>query len=411
MVNKTAGTAMLALCMAEPELARAENPLDNVKLSALVEAGITATNNDPASNVNFGHLLTDKHDQMVLNQAMLTAQKDLDPKVAGYDWGFKLQGFYGADARYTHAIGLLDHTTDDRNQFDITEANLLAHLPAVTTDGVDVKAGLYSTPLGSEVIQASGNYLYSHSYIFNFGLPYKHTGILTTTHAGPMLDVYLGLDTGTNTTFGARGDNNGALAGIAGLGLNNLMDGKLTVLALSHFGPENPSRNANGTSHADDVGRYYNDVVVTYKPDDTWTFVTEGNFVRDDLTHANGGGAAQYAVYAWAPWLSLVGRAEIFGDPNNAFVAGFPGNNDFVNFERGLPLQKPLITAAHGTTYAGLTLGANIKPPQVPAMVEGAMIRPEVRYDSTLTGAKAFNDAKDNDQWSFGMDVVVPLSF
>ena len=32
----------------------------------------------------------------------------------------------------------------------------------------------------------------------------------------------------------------GAIGGIAGIGLN-LMDGKLTVLALTHIGPENPT--------------------------------------------------------------------------------------------------------------------------------------------------------------------------
>ena len=56
-----------------------------------------------------------------------------------------------------------------------------------------------------------------------------------------LIDVYLGVDTGTNTTFGPWGDNNGAVGGIVGFGLN-MMDGNLTVLALSHMGPENPTR-------------------------------------------------------------------------------------------------------------------------------------------------------------------------
>ena len=43
----------------------------------------------------------------------------------------------------------------------------------------------------------------------------------------PLLDIYAGIDTGANTTFGPLGDNNGAIGGIGGFGLN-LMDGKLT---------------------------------------------------------------------------------------------------------------------------------------------------------------------------------------
>src|ERR1019366_1199476 len=105
----------------------------------------------------------------------------------------------------------------------------------------DLKVGQYSTPLGFETIDPSTNPFYSHSYIFNFGLPLEHTGVLSTTHVSPLLDIYLGVDTGENTTFGPRGDNNNSIAGIGGFGLN-MMDGNLTVLVLSHMGPENPSR-------------------------------------------------------------------------------------------------------------------------------------------------------------------------
>ena len=48
-----------------------------------------------------------------------------------------------------------------------------------------------------------------------------------------------------------------------------MMDGKLTVLALSHFGPENPSRGLAPLGfNADNYMRYLNDVVVTYKATD-----------------------------------------------------------------------------------------------------------------------------------------------
>ena len=97
---------------------------------------------------------------------------------------------------------------------------------------------------GAEVISAPDNPLYTHSYIFNFGIPFKHTGIMTTTHVTPALDIYAGVDTGVNTTFGHRlddfrsGDNNKAAAFHGGIGLNNLFNGALTILATTHIGPE-----------------------------------------------------------------------------------------------------------------------------------------------------------------------------
>lgn len=393
--------------MANAALGQEANP---IKFSALLDAGITVTDTSPDSGVNYGHLLTDKHDQLLLNQLMLTAQKDLDPKATGYDWGFKAQGFYGSDARYTHYIGVFDDDTDSRYQFDITEANVLGHLPLLTDGGIDVKAGLYSTPMGAEVIAASGNTFYSHSYIFNFGLPYKHTGLLTTTHASPMVDVYLGVDTGVNTTFGNRGDNNDRIAGMAGLGLN-LLNGDLTILGFSHFGAESPSRGPNGSPEANHQGRYLNDITAIYKATDKLTLTTELNYIKDDLAEAQGYGIAQYAVYAVNDWLSLGARGEVWWDMNGFFVAGFPGNRDFVNVQRGQPTERDLIAPGTRTTYGAITVGASIKPQGLPSQVEGMTIRPELRYDRALNSVDAFDDLTSRDQWSVAVDLVLPVTF
>ena len=77
--------------------------------------------------------------------------------------------------------------------------------PGSPTGGIDLKVGQYPTPLGYETIDPSTNPFYSHSYIFQFGLPFKHTGALATTHVNDVLDIYSGIDTGTNTTIRAAG--------------------------------------------------------------------------------------------------------------------------------------------------------------------------------------------------------------
>ena len=139
------------------------------------------------------------------------------------------------------------------------------------------------------MIDPSANPFYSHSYIFQFGLPFKHTGALATIHVNDTLDVYSGLDTGTNTTWGPLGDNNSAIGGIAGFGLNNLMGGNMTILALTHVGPEQATRllsgvnYANGmpTANANGQWRAFNDIVITWKMSDSFTSTTELNWVRD----------------------------------------------------------------------------------------------------------------------------------
>ena len=227
--------------------------VDGIHLSAQFDAGIMGNPSIPADGLNFGQLFTDHANQFQLNQLLVTANKPLDPKDSGYQWGFKIQALYGSDARYTQFLGELNRVDpNQRYQIDIVEADALAHLPWLTEGGIDLKVGQYPSPLGYESIDPSTNPFYSHSYIFQFGLPFKHTGVLATTHVSSVLDIYAGADTGANTTFGPLGDDNGAGGGIAGFGLN-LMDGNLTVLALTHFGPEQATRllaplgvNANG---------------------------------------------------------------------------------------------------------------------------------------------------------------------
>ena len=194
------------------------------------------------------------------------------------------------------------------------------------------------------------------------------------------------------------------------------MADKLTVLALTHIGPENASRalspvgfNANG------YYRYFNDIVVTYKATPALTLTTEINWVRDDFgtsgvltgrpAPANAFGIAQYASYTMSDTLTLNGRAEIYRDDNNFFVAGFSNNNGFDQFQKGF--ATPITAALHATTYGELTAGVTYKPAGLPPVISGLMIRPEVRWDVDLGGARAFNSNKDNESVTLASDVVL----
>ncbi|MDR3531923.1 MAG: outer membrane beta-barrel protein [Rhodopila sp.] len=406
---------------APPAAADAPPPgywINGIHLSAQLDAGFSLNPMRPSTGLNWGQLFTDHANQAQLNQLLLTANKPLDPKDPDYQWGFKLQFMYGSDARYTQFLGELNNVAPgDRYQLDVVEANVLAHLPILTEGGVDLKAGQYSTPLGYETIDPSTNPFYSHSYIFQFGLPFKHTGLLTTTHVNSLVDVYAGVDTGTNTTFGPLGDNNGAIGGIGGFGLN-LMGGNLTILALSHVGPEQATRvlspqgfNANGE------WRSYNDITITYKASDLLTLVTELNWVRDAYGFANkpvnGFGGAEYAAYTLTDTLTLNGRVEVWRDDHNFFVASYSGNNDPVRVEQGLsPISNVYAAPGGSTTYGALTLGVTYKP-TLPAPVTGLAIRPEVRWDHAFTSNNPFNqnppafNKGGANSFTFGADAVL----
>jgi len=384
---------------------------DTIAFSGHVEVGITGNVDGPRNKINYGQLFTDKANTPLLNQLMGTIERPLDPKATGYDVGFKLQAFYGTDARYTHFLYEGDEIFDGRNQFDVVEANVMLHTPWLTAGGIDFKVGQYPTLLGAEVIPATGNFFYSHSYMFNFGVPLKHTGGYTTVHAMPWLDLYAGIDTGVNTSiFG--GDNNRAVAFLGGVGLN-LMDGALTVMYATHIGPEQPTPTKHTAGFSPDADmRVFHDMVITWKVTDALTSMTDINYVRDSAVNAVGKGIAQYLTYKMNDWLSLGIRGEVWrGDA--AFHGEFPDNFDFVEVEKGSP-RGVQIAPVGTTTFAAVTVGANIKPLAQVRHLEGVMVRPEVRYDHTLDNAKPYNTDQTGTgqsprQLTFAVDFILPF--
>ena len=391
----TAAPATAPVAPAEPE-----SWASSITLTGQLETGFVFNPSFPSQRNNFGQLLTGGANQPILNQATVTLQRLINADKPGdYETGFKFQAMYGSDARYVQPLGIFNHAINNQIQPDIVEANGSIHLPWLTEGGIDVKAGLYPTPLGNETIDPSTNAFYSQSYIFNFGLPFINTGVIATVHATSAIDIYGGFDTGANTTFGMGGDNNSAEAGILGLGLN-LMDGNLKVLGLSHFGPENAAKLVPNANH---YYRYFNDLIVTYKVNDALTLTTEGNWVHEQLNGADGYGATQYAAYTLSDTLTLNGRAEVWRDNQGFFVASFTQPHGFVQSQLGNPAT---MISAKPTTYGEITLGLTWKP-AAPSPIAGLMIRPEIRYDASLNNSKPFNAGTNNGAFTMAIDAVL----
>ena len=373
-------------------------PESRFKIYGWVEGGVTFNTSSPRDNQNFGHLFTDRANEPLLNQAVITFERTLDPKASGFDWGFKAQFLYGTDGRFIHSLGLLDLATKDIVQPDVVEAYLNLHFPVITEGGVDLKVGKFVTLEGAETIDPRANVFYTHTYIFNFGIPFNHTGALATIHTTKWLDIYGGITRGVNTSWD---DNNSSYSFHGGIGLN-FLDGKLTALASTSIGAETPNNNHDN--------RYLNDLTVIWKVTDKLTSITDFNYIQDDgvAGTAKGYGVAQYFTYALNDWLTLGARGEVWRDEDGFFVAQFASQNDYIHLERGDGGFVPDVRTVGGgrTTYGALTVGVTIKPP-MPKPLTGLMIRPEVRYDRSLNDTRPFNDSSQRGQFTAGIDVIV----
>jgi hypothetical protein len=422
-----------------------------VMFSGWVDGGTSINPDDPDNHVNFGQLFSDQANTFRMNQLVLTAEKDLDPAATGLDWGFKIQGLYGTDARFTHSFGLFDRATNSPYQFDFIEANALAHLPVVFSGGIDLKAGIYSTPIGYEVIDAPGNFFYTHNYITNFGIPLKHFGLLSTSHVNDLIDIWAGVDTGNQGSFPKRGsvaDTSASILG--GFGVNNPIP-NLTILALAHLGPANGYVQGdkcsnpgllcytNGAGQRQDPNhhaRQIYDVVTTYKWGDNWTFANEINAIKDDLSPAltpghsgaTAEGTSVYAIYKLNDQWSFGARGEVFRDDQGFFVSAVQESDAFVNAERFIPTTYPAFNSAYNAgkaTYGDITIGANYVPPIPPLPLNASLtIRPEIRWDhawgmnsgahpfdvtaasgKTVPPSGTLNGTKD-DQFLFSVDAI-----
>ena len=93
---------------ARDEVLEKEEAKSRLAIYGWIEAGFTGNPAGPGDHQNFGRLFDDRSNEFVMNQAVITAERALDPK-SGFDWGFKLQVLYGTDARYTRSVGYREH--------------------------------------------------------------------------------------------------------------------------------------------------------------------------------------------------------------------------------------------------------------------------------------------------------------
>ena len=379
-------------------LGQSNPPEPRFQLYGWIQAGLAGNPDAPVDNHNFGQLSTDRANEPLLNQISIVAERALVPNTTSFEWGFKVWFMYGSDSRFTKSLGLLDDTTDYITQPDFPEIYVNIHVPIPGTNGLDLKTGKYQDPMSADSTDPRNNVFYTYSYIYSFGVPQDETGILATLHANKYIDLYAGVNRGIDTSLA---DNNASIALETGFGLN-LCGGKLTTLALTETGPENPGDNHNYS--------YLNDITTTWRFTKNFTSITDFNLIIDDIHGGKwGGGVAQYCTYSINNWIQLGFRGEVWRDSGGFYVAQYRDNNGFLHIGlqgRALPFD-PSNLGGGNTTYLAITGGVTIKPP-APRPFTDLLIRPEVRYDQALTTQFApFNGNTKRNQWTIAIDAVL----
>jgi hypothetical protein len=343
-------------------------------IGGYIEGGVTY--NFRNTHINQGRVFDFEAQDPTLNQAVIYIDKTIDFKKKEFQVGGHIEMMYGADARLIHANGVMDSPSlgsGPENQFDPTQFYLDVFLPV--GNGLNIRAGKFVTLLGQEVINPTGNALYSHSYLFGFAIPFTHMGAYGTYAINDSLTVDFGGSRGWEQGFK---DNNGDSIDIFGRVtwmINEKSGTKLLVTGIG--GPER-------ANNSDDY-RYVLDVIFTTKLSDQLVMTVNGDWGYEDGAAIDGSsaqwyGVASYLTYNVNDMFAINARGEWFEDPDGA---------------RGL--------GTLGSVWE-VTVGLDIKPLASNKNFASLHIRPEIRWD--YSNDPFFAGGTKHDQWTAAVDAV-----
>ncbi len=147
--------------------------VDDIKkalgLSIYVQGGYTYNFKNPDSGENDFRVFDHKSNSFTFDLAELMFTKDAPLGGVGY----RLKLSAGETAKWIHSRGLGDVGKDE---FDLTEAYIDYLAPI--GKGLKFRFGKFVTMHGAEVIEAKDNFNYSRGLLFNYAIPFTHTGLM-----------------------------------------------------------------------------------------------------------------------------------------------------------------------------------------------------------------------------------------
>ncbi|HWP41227.1 MAG TPA: outer membrane beta-barrel protein, partial [Tepidisphaeraceae bacterium] len=362
--------ATRAPAMAALQRAGVADTLDEygLNIGGHIEVGWSYNFDNPSSHLNPGRVFDLEDQDPTLHQIDVFVERNIAANGEKFDIGGKMEWLWGGDARFIHANGLFDHygfTDGPEEQFDLVQLYGTFNVPV--GNGLLLTAGKFVTLLGYETINPTTNPLYSHTYLFGFGIPFTHTGVLARYQFSENWWGTAGIVRGWDQ---ALEDANDAVSfiGQAGYSKDNI-DFYLNVIT----GPEQANNESNYRT-------VFNPILV-YRDSDQLTFAIDAIYGWEPESAADGGdgqwwGAAGYVSYKIDSRFTAQGRAEYFSDQDGS---------------RGL-----------GTQLTEVTVGLNIRPLPDDQWGRGLVIRPEIRFD--YAEDPGFNG--EDTQWTFGIDAI-----
>ena len=375
---------------------------NGLTLTGYLNTGYSINNN--ADKFNGPIAFNDRSNEFELNQAYIALEKATKAGDCDWDLGGRIDVMYGTDARWVESSGLEKTSAGQEKWVTNQRFYHLALVQAyaeVAYDDVKIKAGKWITLMGAEVIDVTGNFFYSHSYTFSYGIAYTHTGLMATKTVDEQLSYSLGITTGWDNFF----DNQNRVDFMGSVTLTSCDKSSNLVFTIMtgderRTDPDADPAETNRTAYTIVYNKKLNDRL-------SWTIEhvlgvqQKGAFDPATETEATRAGRwygiTNYLTYQLNCDWWLGGRFEWFRDPDGTRVLPV-----------GDSLTGGTANAATNVGYEGnffeYTVGLNYKPVCNPNLV----VRPEVRWDhfDGNTNNAPFSNGNKNDQFTFAIDAT-----
>jgi hypothetical protein len=325
-----------------------------IGLSIYLQGGYTYNFENPDSQENEFRVFDHKANSFTFDLAQLVFVKDAPMNGVG----FKLKFSAGETAKFIHSKGLGD--ADDA--FDLTEAYIDYLAPLGR--GLKFRFGKFVTYHGAEVIEARDNPNYSRSFLFNFAIPFTHTGLMISY---PFSDAFSGNIHIVNGWDNTDDNNKGKTFGLS-LGYTPME--QLSMNFNFMYGPEKDDNTADN--------RFLFDWVGTIKPVKNLALILNTDYATEENSAPDGNDAKWYGIagiikYDFTAMFSLSLRAEYFKD------------QDGVRTGTAQALKEITIT------------------PEI-RLAQGLIIRPEYRHD--WSDERAFDSRNEKTQDTIALGVM-----
>ena len=358
----------LGTCTAWADGAAETDPVDQLKkelgLSVYLQGGYTFTFRDPKSGENDWRAFDHKSNSFTLDLVELQFLRTAP--VGGI--GYKVKLSAGETAKFIHANGLGASASNpagpnNSEAFDLTEAYV--DYVAPLGRGLTLQFGKFVTFTGEEVLEASGNYNYSRSFLFNYAIPFTHTGLMVGYPFSGAVSANFYVLNGWDD---ASDNNNGKTYGLS----TTVTPSSISSLVFNFlYGPEESNNDADNRFLFDWVGSLspVKNLTLVANTDYGWE---KGNSATPNNADAKWYGAAVYANYVFTEKISGTIRAEELKDPQG-FRTGVPQN-----------LKEVTLTAQY-------------------TLAKDLLLRPEYRHDWSNADSFAGNTRDQQDTLAFGV--------